>query len=679
MRRSQPSLPRSALVDPWSLPVGDVLTLFAEAGISLEDLQARSKASPGGEAGPAAAAAACPPQQPLEEEFPLLFAAARGDAPAVQRQLQGGTDPNAAGPSGITAAHVAAALGDAEVLSVLLAAGADPLSPLQDDRLYLGDSSLDEQLAAAAGAKDSYLGLLCSAALEGASPVQVAAMKGRPLAVQQVAQAAQGSAGLAAATTAAAAAVVVDGKSNWAVVLQALCAVGADPLQPVSRRAGSQSQSCLAKLLDLKRWYDTHPPAPEGQAAEPCLQAAVDRCLATASPADSPASSAAASSAAASAAGGLSPAQRLLVGQALVLLRREAKAARVLEPLLSGRQQWPTGGEGAKDQNQLLLDCARCDAPDVLCRLLDAQEQGQGPPGSEPAAGGQAGPQPPASPPPASPAPHSQGGPGVRRLVTLSDEDSASDQEEGATQPPNQPTQSDRAEQGRRLLEAAAAGGALCCIAALLARGVPVDATRQDPAPPGEGLPFYHEDSSGKKCCGTTALGAAAATGQLAAAQLLIGAGAAVDGLPQPPDFLTGQSGFTRRWAPPPLGQAVLHRRPALVRLLLRHGADPDQLWKGGHCSGWWCPLVAACQIPGTCAEERAQRGARSEIAGILLEAGADPNLEPPHPGFRCMHGGDLGLTMWGACWRSPSWRCVCGLQAGWLLQARPGLLVETC
>ena len=60
----------------------------------------------------------------LPDDRALLEAARKGDAPAVQKLLQQGADPNAAQGDGLTALHFAAQTGSLEVTRVLLAGGA---------------------------------------------------------------------------------------------------------------------------------------------------------------------------------------------------------------------------------------------------------------------------------------------------------------------------------------------------------------------------------------------------------------------------------------------------------------------------------------------------------------------------------------------------------------------------
>lgn len=71
----------------------------------------------------------------LAPDLALKAAAVRGDAEAVSAALADGADVNAA-PAGVSALHVAARLDDAEILRLLLDAGADP-----DARLSGGDTA----------------------------------------------------------------------------------------------------------------------------------------------------------------------------------------------------------------------------------------------------------------------------------------------------------------------------------------------------------------------------------------------------------------------------------------------------------------------------------------------------------------------------------------------------------
>lgn len=221
------------------------------------------------------------------------------------------------------------------------------------------------------------------------------------------------------------------------------------------------------------------------------------------------------------------------------------------------------------------MDCARTDAATTLCRLLD-------------------GPQPQAPPPADEAAPGSAAGPRVA-VVRAAAAAAAK-----AGQPPDASAE--------RLLAVAAEGGAQRCLAALLARGVPVDACQQEPPPQQYGYVRPNE-----RPCGYTALSAAIDGGQLEAARALLSAGARVGGVPLPPGFFEDERSWARRWAAPPLGLAIKRRHVALVRLLLERGADANQLWQErGSSYAWWCPLTAAVQGPGVCCESRAQQAPRS-------------------------------------------------------------------
>jgi ankyrin repeat protein len=64
--------------------------------------------------------------RPWDRDAELLFAAGRGDLPAVRSALAGGADARAFGPYGLSALEYGVASGRADVVAALLAAGADP-------------------------------------------------------------------------------------------------------------------------------------------------------------------------------------------------------------------------------------------------------------------------------------------------------------------------------------------------------------------------------------------------------------------------------------------------------------------------------------------------------------------------------------------------------------------------
>ena len=87
----------------------------------------------------AVALAACQPM-PIDVQVDCAdwnnaFFFDEAEAPDVTRCLQAGVDPNARTEDGETPLHLAAGIGDAEVMEVLLQAGADPNARDNDGRL----------------------------------------------------------------------------------------------------------------------------------------------------------------------------------------------------------------------------------------------------------------------------------------------------------------------------------------------------------------------------------------------------------------------------------------------------------------------------------------------------------------------------------------------------------------